>query len=52
MSDQKHSPVYAKASQEYAAGRWKKSMIRILVERALLSSDEYAEITGEPYVVA
>lgn len=50
MSD-KHSTIYYKAKNEYEAGLWSKTMLRILVQRKpqRLTETEYTEITGEVY---
>lgn len=48
MSD-KHSAIFSKAKDEYEAGLWSKTMLRILVQRKpqRLTAEEYEEITGE-----
>ena len=44
-----HSAAFDKAKKEYEAGRWSKTMLKILVQRKpqRLTKAEYAEITGE-----
>ena len=38
-----------KVKKYYAAGVWSKERVRKVVERGVLSEDEYEEITGEKY---
>ena len=40
--------VYEMAKENYP-DPWNKAMIRRLVERGKLKSEQYKEITGEPY---
>ena len=49
--NENHSAVFDKAKKEYEAGRWSKTMLKILVQRKpqRLTEAKYTEITGEQY---
>ena len=42
-----HSAGYEMAKRYYDSGAWSKAMLKMLVERGRLTSQEYKEITGE-----
>lgn len=44
-----HSKKYEKVKTYYDRGLWSESMVRNAVVKGWITSDEFAEITGEPY---
>lgn len=44
-----HSKKYEKVKTYYDRGLWSESMVRNAVVKGWITSDEFTEITGEPY---
>lgn len=45
------SKKFNKVKDYYDKGQWSKTAVRLAVTKKWITADEYAEITGEPYVV-
>ena len=45
-----HSAKYEKVKGYYDGGYWTKKMVWNAVKKNWITSDEYAEITGDPYI--
>lgn len=41
--------MYEKIKKFYDLGLWTKEMVRDAVDKGIITEEEYAEITGEPY---
>lgn len=44
-----HSPKFELVKKYYESGMWGKKAARNAVVKGWITSEEYAEITGEPY---
>lgn len=44
-----HSAKFDDVKQHYDLRLWKKSTVKLAVKKKWITSDEYAEIVGEPY---
>ena len=50
MEPVEHSPKYETVKHWYDTGKWKKPAVRNAVIKNWITSAEYEEIIGEPYV--
>ncbi len=46
----KHSTWYYKAKEKYQSGAWSKAMLLVLVEKRIITMEEYVEITEDTNV--